>query len=237
MERIRNMDIKEIFMYPTQDKEWSVKMIIGIALSLLPIVNFFCTGYAYRIFKAGLEGRPPTMPEWGEWGDIFMQGLMIFLLRLVYFLIPLVFLGTGSVFLISAFVLKERTGVFPEGIILPAAVFIGVGAMLAIVAAVLFPMALALYAKNDERFGAAFRIWEVVRNILKAFDEYAVAVVLMICVFFAYFVLSAIPYLGILIAVLLTFYIKYLFYYALFGSACAGAFEKAAAADNPTGAK
>ena len=58
----------------------------------------------------------------------------------------------------------------------------------------------------------------------------------MICVFFAYFVLSAIPYLGILIAVLLTFYIKYLFYYALFGSACAGAFEKAAAADNPTGA-
>lgn len=230
------MDIKEIFMYPTQDKEWSVKMIIGIALSLLPIVNFFCAGYAYRIFKAGLEGKPPTMPEWGEWGDIFMQGFMIFLLRLVYFLIPLVFLGTGSVLLISAFVLKERTGLFPEGIILPAAVFIGIGAILAIVAAVLFPMALALYAKNDERFGAALRIWEVVHNIFKAFDEYAVAVVLMISVFFAYFVLSAIPYLGILIAVLLTFYIKYLFYYALFGSACAGAFEKAAAAGNPTGA-
>jgi hypothetical protein len=236
MERIRNMDIKEIFMYPTRDKEWSVKMIIGIALSLLPVVNFFCTGYAYRIFKAGLEGKPPTMPEWGEWGDIFMQGFMIFLLRLVYFLIPLVFLGTGSVLLISAFVLKERTGLFPEGIILPAAVFIGVGAILAIVAAVLFPMALALYAKNGERFGAALRIWEVVHNIFKAFDEYAVAVVLMISVFFAYFVLSAIPYLGILIAVLLTFYIKYLFYYALFGSACAGAFEKADAADNPTGA-
>ena len=161
------MDIKEIFMYPTQDKEWSVKMIIGIALSLLPIVNFFCAGYAYRIFKAGLEGKPPTMPEWGEWGDIFMQGFMIFLLRLVYFLIPLVFLGTGSVLLISAFVLKERSRLFPEGIILPAAVFIGVGAILAIVAAVLFPMALALYAKNDERFGAALRIWEVVHNIFQ----------------------------------------------------------------------
>ena len=230
------MDIKEIFMYPTRDKEWSVKMIIGIALSLLPIVNFFCAGYAYRIFKAGLEGKPPTMPEWGEWGDIFMQGFMIFLLRLVYFLIPLVFLGTGSVLLISAFVLKEKTGLFSEGIILPAAVFIGVGVILAIVAAVLFPMALALYAKNDERFGAALRIWEVVHNIFKAFDEYAVAVVLMISVFFAYFVLSAIPYLGILIAVLLTFYIKYLFYYALFGPACVGAFEKAAVADNPSGA-
>ncbi len=230
------MDIKEIFMYPTQDKEWSVKMIIGIALSLLPIVNFFCTGYAYRIFKAGLAGRPPTMPEWDEWGDIFIQGFMIFLLRLLYFLIPLVFLGSGSVFLISAFVLKERTGIFPEGIILPAAVFFGVGAILAIVAAVLFPMALALYAKSDERFGAAFRIWEVVHNIFKAFDDYVIAVVLMICVFFAYFVLSAYRTSASSIAVLLTFYIKYLFYYALFGSACAGAFEKSAAADNPTGA-
>jgi hypothetical protein len=224
------MDVKEIFMYPTQDKEWSVKMIIGIALSILPIVNFFCTGYAYRIFKATLNGQAPTMPEWGEWGDIFMQGLVIFLLRLVYFLIPLVLLGTGSVFLIGAFVLKERTGVFPEGILLPAAVLLGVGLILAIVAMVLFPMALAVYAKNNERFGAAFRIWDIVRNIVRALDDYAVAIVLMICVFFAYFVLSAIPYLGILIAILLTFYLKYLFYFALFGSACADAFEKTAAA-------
>jgi hypothetical protein len=231
------MDIKEIFTYPTRDKEWSVKMVIGIALSILPIVNFFCSGYAYRIFKAGLNGQPPEMPHWGEWGDIFIQGLIIFVLRLIYFLVPLIFLGTGLVFLISAFVLKERTGVFPEGIILPSAVLIGVGVILALVATVLFPMALAVYAKNNERFGAAFRIWEIVHNIFLALDDYLIAIVLMISVFFAYFVLTAIPYLGILIAVLLAFYLKYLFYYALFGSACAGAFEKDAAAESPAGAR
>lgn len=223
------MDIREIFTYPTRDKEWPVKMIIGVALSIFPIVNFFCSGYAYRIFKAALAGEPFVMPEWDQWGDIFIQGLIIFVLRLIYFLIPLVFLGTGATLLIAAFVLKERTGSLPDGIIVPAAVLIGVGLILAIVAAVLFPMALALYAKNNERFGAAFRLWEIVHNIYGVMDDYFIAVVLMISVFFAFFVLSAIPYLGILFAVLLSFYLKYLFYYALFGSACAGAFAPAAA--------
>ena len=229
------MDIREIFTYPTKDTEWSVKMIIGVALSILPIVNFFCTGYAYRIFKATLNGEPPTMPEWGQWGDIFIQGLIIFVMRLIYFLIPLVFLGTGSVFLITVLVLKEKTGVLQSGMILPGVVLVCVGVILAIVASVLFPMALAVYAKNNERFGAAFRLWEIGRNIIAALDDYFVAIVLLICVFFAYFVLSAIPYLGILFAVLLAFYLKYLFYFALFGSACAGAFANDPAGLPPAG--
>jgi len=231
------MDVKEIFMYPTKDKEWPVKMVIGIALSILPIVNFFCTGYAYRIFKAGLVREPFQMPEWGEWGDIFIQGLIIFVLRFLYFLIPMAFMGTGSVFLVIAFILKDRTGFFPEGMLLPGAILIGIGLILAIVAAVVFPMALAAYAKSGERFGAAFRIWEIVPNIFLALDEYLIAIVLMICVFFAYFVLSVIPYLGILIALLLSFYLKYLFYYALFGSACAGAFGDEAPSAVPKGDK
>ncbi|MBN2225350.1 MAG: DUF4013 domain-containing protein [Deltaproteobacteria bacterium] len=231
------MDVKEIFMYPTKDKEWPVKMIIGIALSILPIVNFFCAGYAYRIFKAGLVREPLEMPQWDDWGDLFIQGLIIFVLRFLYFLIPLAVMGSGAVFLVIAFVLKDRTGYFPEGMILPGAVLIGVGLILAIVASVLFPMALATYAKSGERFGAAFRIWEIVPKIIQALDDYFIAIVLMICVFFAYFILSVIPYIGILFALLLSFYLKYLFYYGLFGSACAGAFEESAAAETQTGAK
>ncbi len=226
------MDVKEIFMYPTKDKEWPVKMIIGIALSILPIVNFFCSGYAYRIFKAGLDRKPLTTPEWDDWGDIFTQGLMIFVLRLLYFLIPLALMGTGTVILIVAFVFKDKSGYFPPGVLIPSIVLIGIGIVLAFVAAVLFPMALAVYAKNNERFGAAFRIWEIVPNIFRILDDYFIAIVLMICVFFAFFVLCVIPYLGMLFALIFSFYLKYLFYYGLFGSACAGAFE----GDTPSGA-
>jgi hypothetical protein len=226
------MDIKEIFTYPTKDKEWPVKMIIGIALSILPIVNFFCSGYAYRIFKAGLNRQPIEMHEWDNWGDIFMQGLIIFVLRFIYFLIPLALMGTGTGILIMGFVLKDKTGYFPQATIFPIALLIGIGLILAIVAAVLFPMALAVYAKNNEEFSAAFRIWEIVPKIFRALDDYIIAIVLVICVFFAFFVLCVIPYLGMLFALILSFYLKYLFYYALFGSACAGAFE----GDTPTGA-
>jgi len=231
------MDVREVFTYPMKDTEWSIKIIIGVALSILPIVNFFCAGYAYRIFKATLNREAPTMPQWGEWGDTFIQGLIIFVIRFIYYLIPLIFLGTGSVFLITAFVLREKTGVLPSGMILPGVVLIGVGLILSVVAAVLFPMALAVYAKNNERFGAAFRLWEIGQNILAVLDDYFIAIVLLFCVFFAYFVLSAIPYLGILFAVLLAFYLKYLFYYALFGSACAGAFADNAAGLPPAGAR
>ncbi len=231
------MDAKEVFMYPTRDKEWPVKMIIGIALSIFPIVNFFCSGYAYRIFKAGLNREPLEMPEWGEWGDTFIQGLIIFLLRFIYFLIPLACIGSGTVFLVIAFILKDRTGVFPEGMILPGAILVGVGLILALVAAILFPMALAVYVKSGEQFGAAFRIWEIVPRIFGALDEYLIAIVLMICVFFAFFILSAIPYLGILFALILSFYLKYLFYYALFGTACAAAFEGGPPSAAPEGGK
>ncbi len=219
------MDVKEIFMYPTKDKEWGVKMIIGIALSILPIVNFFCSGYAYRIFKAGLNNRPLELPEWDDWGALFAQGFMIFLIRLVYFVIPLVLMGTGGTFLIMGFVLKDRGGSFPQGILVPSLVLIAVGLVLAVVAAVLLPMGLAVYAKNNERFGAAFRIWEIGPRIFRDLDDYLVAIVLMISVFFAFFVLCIIPYLGMLFAVIFSFYLKYLFYYGLFGSACAPAFE------------
>jgi hypothetical protein len=226
------MDIREIFIYPTKDKEWPVKMIIGIALSILPIVNFFCSGYAYRIFKAGLNRQPIEMHEWDDWGDIFIQGLIIFVLRLIYFLIPLALMGTGAGILIVGFILKDKTGYFPQATILPIALLIGIGLILAIVAAIIFPMALALYAKNNEEFGAAFRVWEIVPKIFQALDDYLIAIVLMVCVFFAFFILCVIPYLGMLFALILSFYLKYLFYYALFGSACAGAFE----ADTPSGA-
>ncbi len=231
------MDIKEIFMYPTKDKDWPVKMLIGIALSILPIVNFFCAGYAYQVFKAGLNRKPFEMPQWDQWGDIFIQGLIIFAMRLAYFLIPLVFMGAGAAFLIMGFVLKDSTGVFPSDMILPIALLIGVGLILAIVASILFPMALALYAKNNEQFGAAFRIWEIVSGIFRTLEDYLVAIVLMISVFFAFIVLSVIPYIGILIALLFSFYLKYLFYYALFGSACAGAFTEGSPSETPAADK
>ncbi len=177
------------------------------------------------------------MQEWDDWGDIFVQGLIIFVIRLIYFLIPLALLGTGGTILVIGFIMKDKSGYFPPGMLVPSIVLIAIGFVLAIVAAVLFPMALAIYAKNNERFGAAFRIWEIVSRIFRALDDYFIAIVLMVCVFFAFFVLCVIPYLGMLFALVLSFYLKYLFYYALFGSACAEAFEGDAPSGAPVGGK
>ena len=55
------MDFKEVFLYPTKDKEWAIKILIGAALSMVPIVNFLCSGYTYQIFKGTLRGEAPTL--------------------------------------------------------------------------------------------------------------------------------------------------------------------------------
>jgi hypothetical protein len=218
------MDIKEVFSYPTKDKEWIVKMIIGIALSILPIVNFFCSGYAYRIFKAALRGEALTMPEWDDWGSLFVNGFLIFAISFLYFIIPMILMGGGGVMLGCLVYLKNQGTPIGGTLFAVALTLLGVGFVLIVAACVVFPMALAVWAKNDERFGAAFRIWEIVPNIFKVFEEYLIAIVLIVAVLFAFFILCVIPYFGMLFAVGFSFYLTYLVNYALFGRACAGAF-------------
>ncbi len=220
------MDIKEIFSFPTKDKDWAVKMIIGIALSIIPIVNFFCSGYAYRIFKPAVLGGPLEMPEWDGWGDLFVRGFLIFVISLIYMLIPLILVGAGAGLLVYLYYLRGWQWLIHSGGGMVGLALIIAGIVLYIVAVVMLPMALAVYAKNDERFGAAFRLWEIIPNIFRVFEDYLIAVVLIVCVFFAFIVLCIIPYLGILFAVAFSFYLKYLLEYALFGSACSGAFVK-----------
>jgi hypothetical protein len=227
------MDIKEIFSFPTKDKEWVIKMIIGIALSILPIINFFCSGYAYRVFKGAVNGEALTMPEWDNWGELFINGFLIFAISFIYFVIPFIPMAGGGVML--GYLLYRWHEGFPlnAGGLAVGLTLFGVGLVLFVAACLVVPMALAVWAKNDERFGAAFRIWEIVPNIFRVFEEYLIAIVLIIAVFFAFFTLCVIPYFGMLFAVCFSFYVMYLLNYALFGRACAGAFVPRAGGEKP----
>lgn len=62
-------------------KSW----IIGCALSILPIVNFFAMGYTAEAAKLTLK-KKNNLPEWNNWGSLFIQGLLIFVAMALYFI-------------------------------------------------------------------------------------------------------------------------------------------------------
>jgi len=51
------------------------KLLIGILISILPIVNLFATGYLLQVAKSTIK-KKKELPEWSGWGDLFVNGLI-----------------------------------------------------------------------------------------------------------------------------------------------------------------
>src|SRR3989338_2777240 len=92
------MDLATAIQKPFTDIK---KLLIGIVLSIVPIVNFFSIGFSLESSGLGRNKKSAKMPEWDEWGDYFIKGLFAFVIGLLYavpgVLIILVAIG-GAIF-------------------------------------------------------------------------------------------------------------------------------------------
>jgi len=220
------IDVKTAVKYPFEDEQWALKILIGIALSLVPIVNFFAVGYAYQIFKAALRKEELFMPEWDNWRDLFVNGFKVFVVALCYFILPVLFLLSAMVlFGVSIFLHEEGKSV--EQLVILGVFLLLIGGILYLVALVLSPMAMALFARSNENFGEAFRLGEIVSRITSVLGDFFLAILIMVAMVFVVMIFSMIPFLGFFISIASTFYLYYLVYFALFGSVCADAFGEA----------
>jgi hypothetical protein len=86
------VDFKKALTFPFSDSNWVVKILIGIGLSMVPIANFIAIGYVMRVLKGSSEGKEPSLPEWGDWENLFKEGAFGFIIILIY-LVAAIFLG------------------------------------------------------------------------------------------------------------------------------------------------
>ena len=214
------LDIGKALKFPTEDENWIVKILIGTVLMIIPIVNFIPIGYVYNIFKKVLNKEEPNLPEWGEWGDLFIRGLMVFLIMLVYIIVPWILLMIGG-------------GIMTAGANNDSGALTGlggfvmfIGGLLYLVVALLVPFAIAHYAKNGEEFGAIFKFGDIIGNLFKAIGDYLLAIVVMIGVFFVLGLISMIPILGWIVGFLAMFYVIVVMY-TLLAMAIQKAYEPA----------
>lgn len=198
------MDIEEEVKFPTKDSEWIVKVLIGGVLGIIPIINFIEYGYILKVMKGAIDGNP-GMPKWDDWGNLFINGLIGFVIWLIYLIIPILIVSASAGGIMMAAFSGNMN--LMAGMIAGAIGGILIGLLLALVLGFLVPMAFAMYMKENS-FGAAFRIGEVVSRIKSVFADYITVYIILIVLLFILALLNSIPILGFLIWIFGTFYVS-----------------------------
>ena len=96
------------------------KLIVASVLNIFPIINFFSVGYSLNCAKTAMK-KDYKLPEWADWGNLWVKGLLYFILAQIYLLPATAFyiyqmgfssylklvLGSGSE---EAIILLEKIG-------------------------------------------------------------------------------------------------------------------------------
>ena len=167
-------------------------LILGILtiLSSLIIPAFLVLGYLFKIIKSSMEGSS-ELPMFGEWIQMFADGLKVFVVLFIYSVVPLIliFLGIWTALLPMLSVPGYGSILNPTvsmGVI-GGITFIGIG--LQILVSFFIPIALGNMAHHD-KLGGAFRFGEIIEKIreIGGVDYFIWFVVMVIIAWAAYFI-------------------------------------------------
>ncbi len=160
--------LRELLKGPLQDEKWLEKVAIGSVVSAVPILNFCAMGYIVTLLKGVIRKTKETLPEWSNWGKLFSDGIIFFLVCFVYELMPVLIFAIGAAVGTRCF-LGLACGAFM--IFISAIAWLGVGFVL--------PMAICHYVATDD-IKSAFA-WKVVFEKIKSIiKDYGLAYLIMI---------------------------------------------------------
>lgn len=171
------MDIGKSFSYPFEDDSWLTKLLIGALVSAIPILNFAWLGYIADLIKNVMDSASRPLPEWSDFGDKFVKGLLLWLAGVVYSLPALVFacIPLGFLFLTG---LSENSDLQDT----LAAAFTGIGLILSCII-LIYALALSFYypavfinfARKGGTFGSCFEFGEIMRIVSTNTSRYLTA--------------------------------------------------------------
>lgn len=151
------------------------KLLIGILLGILPIINLFVTGYALTAAKSVFK-KKYDLPEWKNWGDFFIRGLFSAVISIIYFLPAVILLLIFAASIVPAIlqgIFESYTGqisAFVVGNIISRALaaipVLVLAVLLVLIAAYILPSALLHYIK-DWKFSDAFDLKSIFNKAFK----------------------------------------------------------------------
>jgi hypothetical protein len=82
-----NIDIGRSVTYPFEDPKWTTKLGILLLIGFVPGLNFIIWGgYSLSIARNMYRRVSLPLPEWSEWSDIAVRGLLAIVATALYFL-------------------------------------------------------------------------------------------------------------------------------------------------------
>lgn len=166
------MDVAKSVTYTFEDEKWVVKVLVGGILSAIPIATFLVGGYMIEAVRNIALGTADVLPEWDDWGQKFIRGVLSWLIDLVYNL-PTILVGLCLGMALSI------TGEGDNGNGLGAILSLCLGmpmALYGLVVALWLPAARLRYALSDN-VANAFQFREIWDFISANLGNYALAVV------------------------------------------------------------
>jgi len=170
------------------------KLVLGIVISIIPIVNFMFSGYLLNVAKSAMK-KDMDLPKWENWGTLFVEGLLAFVIGIIYMLPVVVILG--GLLLVGGL---SVPGLIAGGMLGMAGVMAGLGIYLVVLVIVglvlgfLSTVALLTYAETRD-FSSAFAFRDIIK---KAFTgTYIVGfIITMVIVGVIAFIIGLIPFIG-----------------------------------------
>jgi hypothetical protein len=180
------MQIGKAFSFPFQDKSWVSKFLLAALISIVPVLNFAWTGYIVELVKNVIERRPEPLPDWGNFGQKFMDGLILTVAYFIYglpallvmcvmsgiYLVPAIASGTASQDTVNT--MLAASGFVTFCLVCLVGIY-------ALVLTVLLPGILANYAQK-RTFKACFELGEVYRTVASHGSSYFMVVLMIIVV-------------------------------------------------------
>jgi len=184
---MKKFDFGAPFTYMFKDPNWVTKFLIGILISLVPILNLAWSGYGIGIMRNMAKGDEHPMPEWDEIGKKFMDGLFVAIAGFVY-MIPM-WIVMCIAFLPTMFVSDSDTAASlatAGGVIVSCCVLVYV-----LLFSFLMPAILIHYAREDS-FGALFQLREIFALATQNIGQYVMAWLVSLLVVLIFTLLSPI---------------------------------------------
>lgn len=205
------MDVSIAATFFKDDARWVGKLLIAAVLvffSFLLIPIPFLAGYSLAISRNVMNGDPEPLPEWDDWGKLFMDGLYVVIAQFVYTL-PfwlLACVGFGAAIFsggLSEF--SEEAAV--TALLATFGLTLCLGALLWLALIVITPAIYIQYVRTDE-FAACFRFGEVFGIAREYIGDILItivfALVASVVLGLVTSVLSFIPCLGWLLTLVVT---------------------------------
>jgi len=176
------MDIGKSIGYVFEDKKWTDKLLIGMLVSIVPIVNFALFGWVIDIMRNVSQRQSEPLPVWENFGDKFVKGTLLFVVGLIYFLPALMIacVAIGLPFLNGNFRdigQRELIGMFFGTSALSLCAISIYGLLISFLAPAIY-----LNFARKGTFAACFEFGEVWRIMSKNLGDYIVAWLIIIVV-------------------------------------------------------